>query len=614
MNWLAEHGARLAAGATLVLAGGCGVVWLTRGPVEQRRLGVLTALALVVYAVVAIVPLPRWTWSHAAMATPAVVAPAAESPAARAPMDPPLMSAAVPAPAADREIGVRAPDVAPVPGIPIATAIAWPTCGEVLAWVFVVGAFGCALWLLLGVVRLQGLLRASRGAPPWLAEAAVARVRITDRATRPFCAGVWRPVVVLPRDLATPARAGAAHAVLAHELAHLRAGDQRVQALFAALLPLLWWQPLFWWLRARVRFASELLADDAAARVSTVPGYARELLAAVAFDQPSVGHAAALSVFHRPSEFYRRIEMLLRREGPLSRSVPWHRRAGSALGALVLVTAAAATCGVARAQEPAEVASLRAEIARLKEVVASLEAEVARLQGQPGAAPPGEAGAEAPPSPSPSPSLARLLESRDYTVQVGDTLENIARRFTGKAGNAAAILELNPGLDAARLRVGQTIKVMLRAGGDRGKAEARVHELLQERGFQQASQASTPPPPVDGGESLGWTRGVRAQMDVITHFLELKGAVEVAEAEFEALKERADKGTEDARSVRVALIKLKTLQRQFDVSRELLRGDLDNAKHDIQTRQSLFNAGRMSAAEARLGELENYIRALEHVL
>ncbi len=46
---------------------------------------------------------------------------------------------------------------------------------------------------------------------------------------------------------------------------------------------------------------------------------------------------------------------------------------------------------------------------------------------------------------------------RSYKVQKGDTLSAIARRELGSAGRAGEIQALNPGLDPAKLKVGQSI-------------------------------------------------------------------------------------------------------------------------------------------------------------
>src|SRR5262249_37394236 len=130
--------------------------------------------------------------------------------------------------------------------------------------------------------------------------------------------GVVAPVIVLPRELADRQRLPQALAVLGHEAAHLRARDTAVQLLFALLAVPMFCHPLFWWLRARVRFCAEVLADAAAAG-GGVHAYVRELLD-LAEHAPPLLPQGGIAIFHRPSDFYRRIQMLLQREGPLSPS------------------------------------------------------------------------------------------------------------------------------------------------------------------------------------------------------------------------------------------------------------------------------------------------------
>ena len=56
---------------------------------------------------------------------------------------------------------------------------------------------------------------------------------------------------------------GQQEAILVHELAHLAAGDVIWVLLADLLAAMLWWQPLVWWLRRRLRAAGEVAADEA---------------------------------------------------------------------------------------------------------------------------------------------------------------------------------------------------------------------------------------------------------------------------------------------------------------------------------------------------------------
>lgn len=76
--------------------------------------------------------------------------------------------------------------------------------------------------------------------------------------------------------------------------------------------------------------------------------------------------------------------------------------------------------------------------------------------------------AEAKPNPKPAPSTTPVAKNekpapkssaKSYTVRKGDTLSAIARRELGSAARAKDIQALNPGLDPAKLKVGQTIQM-----------------------------------------------------------------------------------------------------------------------------------------------------------
>ncbi|WP_404424326.1 LysM peptidoglycan-binding domain-containing protein [Nibricoccus sp. IMCC34717] len=67
-------------------------------------------------------------------------------------------------------------------------------------------------------------------------------------------------------------------------------------------------------------------------------------------------------------------------------------------------------------------------------------------------------GSMAAPEPTPTPAP----EARTHQIVPGDTLSRIARRYLGSADRWAEILELNPGLDPAKLPIGETIKLPAR--------------------------------------------------------------------------------------------------------------------------------------------------------
>jgi len=89
------------------------------------------------------------------------------------------------------------------------------------------------------------------------------RVLQTFRVASPFACGWRRPVIVIPATLRDEFAAAEVDAMLAHELAHLAAGDIAWQLLADVTVAGLWWHPLVWRARHLGREAGEMAADEA---------------------------------------------------------------------------------------------------------------------------------------------------------------------------------------------------------------------------------------------------------------------------------------------------------------------------------------------------------------
>jgi len=83
--------------------------------------------------------------------------------------------------------------------------------------------------------------------------------------------GLVRPTLALPASFAADFNDREQEAILAHELAHLAARDPLWQLVADVLSATLWWHPLVWWLRGRLRTASEAAADEASLLVPGGP-------------------------------------------------------------------------------------------------------------------------------------------------------------------------------------------------------------------------------------------------------------------------------------------------------------------------------------------------------
>ena len=153
-----------------------------------------------------------------------------------------------------------------------------------VSWGSLMGTFLVALWALgaglgilsltMGLLRLLAFrLRLKDRAPASLQGAAVraadraslARtpsVYVSARVRSPLVLGLFRPVIVVPVDLAEQCSAQQMTDVLMHEAAHVARGDQWVSLAQRLASVLFWWCPLVHVLTTRLSNAREELCDN----------------------------------------------------------------------------------------------------------------------------------------------------------------------------------------------------------------------------------------------------------------------------------------------------------------------------------------------------------------
>lgn len=174
----------------------------------------------------------------------------------------------------------------------LAEAVSFPAraaqWGRALLAVYVIGVLCHLLRLALNLLQLR---RAAAGAqavaaPAWTAAQEKlqrssglrrqVRLLVSASASSPYSWGWRQPVIVLDRrslDHADP------DAVLAHELAHVRAHDWPMLLLARVLLALYWWHPLMYGLLRTLDHDTECAADDAVLAAGSKPShYAHTLL------------------------------------------------------------------------------------------------------------------------------------------------------------------------------------------------------------------------------------------------------------------------------------------------------------------------------------------------
>lgn len=359
--------------------------------------------------------------------------------------------------------------------------------------------------------------------------------------------------------------------------------------------------------------------------------------------------------------------MLLRREVPLSRSVPLRRRLASAASGLLLVAATAGFCGVTPAQEPQSEQQLRAEAAQLRQMVKELKVEVLKLQQQvqwqedllkvlpPGIYPvqfrrTGDGGQAQPGGSGQNPSgvfdrldylpTAKPVEGAqppactesEVSAEAPDkgkpagvpVLKDIpilgnlfhadgTRTYTVQAGDTLA------GIASKQLGSAMQFEVILQLNPDLDPRRMRPGQQIMLPAHAHDRDAAAPvhapqdhavgqaPPPAPQPAA---DRSLSDLLDVVTRTIELRGQLEIAQGEYEQQSELAKQGRTDQQSLRVAGIKLRTLKQQVDVADRLLRGELESAQEQLKRLEQMQKAGVLSSGDRELRGVRNFVKVL----
>ncbi len=123
-------------------------------------------------------------------------------------------------------------------------------------------ALGAALLCLRWILQWNAI-RSLLAFAPQVSMDLPAPVRITadERTTGVF--GIFRPVVILPRQLMQVLDVRQLQAVLAHEVCHIRRHDNLTAAIHRCVEVLFWFHPLVWWIGANLLREREVACDEA---------------------------------------------------------------------------------------------------------------------------------------------------------------------------------------------------------------------------------------------------------------------------------------------------------------------------------------------------------------
>jgi beta-lactamase regulating signal transducer with metallopeptidase domain len=226
------------------------------------------------------------------------------------------------------------------------------------AYVLMTATF--AAWWLLGHAMLWRLRRSARPVSRHIRElfedisgAEGQRVALleSDSIKLPFTYTWLRPVIVLPSEFCARGDSQELRFCLAHEWSHVERRDSRVWSFATLAGILLFYQPLFWWLRRQLRLCQDYLADDRAAALASTEDYA-SFLVSLARTHRMASPSPALGVIDQRSNLTRRVAMLVQDRGPWDRRCRLVWSSAVALVAGLVIVAASGLRLEAVAQEP----------------------------------------------------------------------------------------------------------------------------------------------------------------------------------------------------------------------------------------------------------------------
>jgi len=375
----------------IVMALGSLAAKLCHQPVRRARLIGLTLIVAFGVPWLGILPItPKWSAGFV-LAVPSFSSPASvDVPTARRLL---VMPASIKLPG--RLVAPDGGDARPRQHIEIPARLAVDTQQPVGSWLsrlaalpwrafalsaYVAAAAGLAAWWLLGQVLLWRITRAARPAPSEVRErflqisgSAGREVVVleSDTVELPFTFTWTRSVIVLPTALCNEGDSRELQFCLAHEWSHVERRDSRAWNLAALAGLMLFYQPLFWWLRRQLRLCQDYLADDRAAALVSAEDYAMYLvrLARARHAWPAL---PALGVSDRRSNLYRRIAMLVQDHEPLEHRCRPRWTLASAVSAAILMVVASGLKLDATAAVPAP-ADDRAAVKEAKAAATNVE-------------------------------------------------------------------------------------------------------------------------------------------------------------------------------------------------------------------------------------------------
>ena len=167
-----------------------------------------------------------------------------------------------------------------VPSSPRDLATADAMLSQLLLFATAVWAIGAALLFLRWLLQWSSV-RSRLAFAPEVSLNLPAPVRITSSDLPTGVFGIFRPVVILPREVMHSLTPAQLRAVLAHEVCHLRRRDNLTAAIHHCVQVLFWFYPPVWWIGANLLREREAACDEDVVDEGHEQGvYAESLLSA----------------------------------------------------------------------------------------------------------------------------------------------------------------------------------------------------------------------------------------------------------------------------------------------------------------------------------------------
>jgi beta-lactamase regulating signal transducer with metallopeptidase domain len=149
------------------------------------------------------------------------------------------------------------------------------------------------------------------------------RIRVSEMAPIPLVLGVWKPVIVLPREIAESASDERLRDILIHECAHIVRRDPWIHLLQQMAACLFWMHPGLHWLNRQISRVREELCDNCVLQQGDSIAYAQTLLDVAQLCGRPRYALSTLGLFTPQWTLERRIQDLLDLRRPTTTRTRW---------------------------------------------------------------------------------------------------------------------------------------------------------------------------------------------------------------------------------------------------------------------------------------------------